>query len=796
MVQDVHRSLDTPNVPANSSEPEVSRAVSYEQPVSRNVTAHSAQLSLDLANVRFFGGNCSDQSEPTGLSRLFAEPSTPKPAEQEKYTLTTSAECSETATIRAEKGHLFVAQSLSEIENVRCHRFQFSQRLQSALSEQKTELQSEYEKETLELRQNFEALADERHDSSAQLHNIELLNMQDDHDAEVKDLRQDISGLRARLANKDKSLRSLNREVRSMKEQSSSNERQLQHKSQQFDQLLRAFHERESILQRQTAELYSLREQLGRRRPDHNRLLRHVQNENANVHRENAQLVRRYNGLLTRFNQLNSDRQDNEAQLDATRVTLQEREQAFETLNARYDYVVAEKARDFSWHVAHRVNPASMKPLPKETELAEATTGLRKKLEEQVQVSADLRRQLEAAQATRKARVKKLKRVVANQSQEKVILEMALSMAQDQRDHWAEQYHELAEAVASKFSFSSSARGLAERHLLLQETRFALESQLLESNLRGDRAVLECAIREQHEKIKLEKRDAEIAALTEKFEVMKQKFEYENGIALLYKDVIDREAPGLRARNSEVEKLLEDQIIRNVSANHRAVFDDLHRRIRDLEETNQWWQQSSNLQLQENGSVQSEFMVWTASTFFDLTNSRSWRDQRDTLQVENATLRERFFHELLLEPLVIPEGRLTSKQIEEEFILERITEFLAQWKITFSALPRTVIDNEAPPWEQLKASLSDDMAELTKKWIAQRDAEIASFQHQTSSIPDDHEWINDDEFEALWKGKGAQTGEELGNDGQLAAEEEPVYVRPIIAGSSWAGDIDPHEEDF
>ena len=608
-------------------------------------------------------------------------------------------------------------------------------------------MRSGFQKELSEQQGSLQALFDERHGSSAQLHEIEMLNLQDDHETEVKELKQTAEDLRARLVDRAKSLRTLRYETQSLRDQCSSTKHELQKKFDEYHQLLNAFQEVETLLQEKVEELYGIKGELARTRHAYQLSLRAAEVEAAERQSSHMDLSDRYNALLTGFNQLKSDRQANEAQLEGarrrlegTRAALQAQQKACEDLRARHDRVVAKKVKDFSWHVAHNANPLSMKPMNTEDEIAEATKQLRGRLEEEIQASADLRRQLDSAQATGKAKVKKLKRVLANQSQEKVILEMALTIAQNQRDHWAEQYDELAAAMARRLPFSSSFRGLAERHLALQETRFGLEAQLLEAKIRGDRATLECAVRKRHEGIKLEKRDAEIATWKHKHQVMKQKFEYENGMARLYKDVIDKEIPGLRSRNSQVERMLEDQITNNVQANHLAVLNDLHSRLHKLKETNQYWENEMSAFLQEYSALEIEWNMFSCSVFNDLTNARGWRNDRDRLELENVAFRERFSDELVNEPLAIPSERKTSNQIEEDFKLESIDDaLLKQFRFTWGALPKAIMERDAPPWEHIRFDMEKDIAEQKKQWIDQRDAMISSFKDENVQVPDDDE---------------------------------------------------------
>lgn len=749
-----------------------------------NQTRHIL-VSADLANIQFFDNNFCEESDSFCLSRLFAEPEPPQLL-QAKEVVAAPAEAA--PCVKVEADFVCRAQPQSEIDINRRNRYELARSLQAALAEQKASLRSDFEKELAEQQNQLEGLFEERHESSAQLHEIEMLNLQDDHDAEVRELKQTAKDLRARLAERSNTLRTLRAELRVLRDRYSTVENQLHQKSSEHDRLLQGLQERERLLQSRNEELHELREELARTRRGRDGSLDASQGPNAHLCRSHRELTDRYNGLLTGFNHLRSDKEDTEArlrttqdQLEAAQAALAEQEQACEDLRALHDHVVAEKVRDFSWHVAHGVNPLSMKPMLAEDQMAEATKQLREQLEEQIKLCADLQCRLEAAQAASKARFKKQKRVIANQSQEKVILEMALAIAQGQRDKWAEQYDEVAEAVTSKLAFSSFARGLAERHLALQKTRFALEVELLEAKIRGDRAVLECAIRERHEGIKLKKRDDKIAKLEFDLRIMKQKFESENGMVMLYKDVIDKEMPGLRQRNSQVERMLEDQITKNVSADHLAVYEDLHRRIHELEHTNAYWEQEMNTYLQEYGSLQTGWNIFTCSVLYDLCNARGWRNERDRVENENIALRERFADELVNEPLVIPEDRKTSTQLEDDFKLESIDDvLLEQYGLSWGAVPKKLMDREAPPWEHVKVDLDEDIAVQKKRWLEERDRLVASFKDGacgTDGMANDHEWIDSEaELEAAWKWKEAVvgSGEGEGSDGQSVRDNGPA----------------------
>lgn len=701
------------------------------------------------SSTTVFDANLSDESDSSSLSRLFAQPELPEVVERSSCL----AELNETGvSTTGVDGFVCLAQSSSEIEAVRRHRSRFAKSLEVALAEQKAE---------------FESCFEERYESSAQLHGIEMLNLQDDHEAVFKELKHTTKDLRARLVDRTKALRTSRAESRSLRKQCSTIEELLQERSTQRDQLLQAVQGRETLLQEKNEEVHGLRDELARTRQAHQLFLNASLVEDAELERSRTDLEDRYRGLLPGLNLLNVERQNSEAQLEATRrqletarAALQAQQEACEKIRARHDHVVAEKVRDVSWHVAHNSNPLAMKPMNTEYEIREATKQLRERLEEEIATSADLGRQREAAQAANKAKFKNFKRVMANQSQEKVILEMALAIAQGQRDHWAEQYDEIADAVASKITFSSFTRGLAERHLALQETRFALEAELLEAKLRGDRAVLDREIRKRHEVIKLGKRDAEIATLKHELQTMKQNFDNENGLVRLYKEIIDKEMPELQSRNSEVERMLEEQLRNNIGANHQSALDDLVDRLHKLEKTNRYWEREVDGYLQEFGYLQTHWNMFTCSVFFDLTNARTWRNDRDRLELENVALGERFADELMNEPLVIPEDRKTRQDIEDDFKLESIDDcLLKQFKFTWGAVPKVILGSQVPPWEHILAGLQGDIAAVNRQWMARRDALMASFEDGLVDMPSDHEWVGSGtELDAIWKREGQGNG--------------------------------------
>lgn len=648
----------------------------------RLIPAHGAQDSVIFANANFFEKEFADGLDSNDFLRLFDEPKL-LAATDEGQPLAVAKEGSLDGTFISDV--VYLAQPQRELEIIRRSRARLANYFEAAVAEQKADLLAGFMKQLAEQKDSLESCFEERYDSTAKLHDTNMLNLQDDHDAVVKDLKLKTKDQQARLAKGEKTIRDLKRELKSASEKSDLTKTVLQDRSRQCNQLLQVSQERETILQRQKEELHHLREELARTRRESEEFLRASQDGTARLHHSHGDLTDRYNALLTGFNHLNSNRQSTEArleivqgQLETSQAALQARNQDCEDLRARHDHVVAEKTQDFSWNIEQSGHPFAMKPTNLEDKIAEATEQLGERLQEQTAESADLRRQLESALATRKSRVKKLKRVVANQNQENVILEMALSIAQEQREHWAEQYDEIAEAVTSKLAFSSFARGLGERHLALQKTRFALEAQLLESKIRGDRATLKCEIQKRHEGIKLEKRDAEIAALRHQLGDAVLKYDNEHGMVIMFKDMIDQKMPELRDRNTEVERLLQDQITNNVHADHQAVFDDVRKRVLELEGINQFWEHEMNQSFQKHNALQTAWGFFSTTVYSDLTNARSWRNELDRVELENVTLRERFAAELLTEPLVIPEHRKTRQQIEDDFKLENIDDLLLE----------------------------------------------------------------------------------------------------------------------
>jgi predicted nucleic acid-binding Zn-ribbon protein len=750
------------------------------------VPAHSVQLSADFANDRFFLNLQGNQLKELGLSSLFNEPEWPETVKEDSSSSESNGASFEASSLFADDDGIYLAQPMAVIENSRRDRMQFAKRLESALTEQEAVLKAGFEKQLAKQQEALEVRFEESYASTAQLHEIEMLNLQDDHEAKVNELRQTLSEVRARLQERSTCLRRSRRDIQSLREEYNTIEEQLQERSGQCDQLLQAVQDRETVLQRQNEEVLSLRQELDRARQAQPLSVRASLAEAAALQRSHTQLTDRYNGLMTAFYQLKSERNRLEAQLEASQnrvrsvqAAIQHVQRQHDRMRARYDHAVCEAAKDVNWHVAWKTDPLAMKPMHTEDEIRGATVQLRQMLEAEIQSSADLRREFEATQLAKKNKVKKLKRVVGVQNQEKKILEMALTMAQDQRDHWAEEYREIAEAVTSRLHFSSFARGIAERHLHLQETRRTLEADLIEAKIRGDRAILECAIRKCHEAIKLEKRDAEIASWKQKHKVMKGQFDHKQSLAREYKRVIDKDMPDLRQRNSEVENLLADQIARNVHADHKAVFDDLHSRIRRLKVSKEYWEHEFDKQRLEHNTLQMEWNFFEVSTFNDLTNARGLRDARDKLEVENATLKERFADELLLEPLAIPDHRKTSKQIEDDFKLESIDNLLLkQWEFTFHSVPRAILEmRDVPPWEHVRVRISEDIEAQKARWIERRDRLVASF--RDGEEPDvfvEHELTDDEEEEedgeikpqpVVGTGKAKATGPRRGNDGQF-----------------------------
>jgi hypothetical protein len=783
MIQSVYGNLGTIDGLLSPSTDEANNHIPSDHRNSPTTPVYDTESSSDSTIAIGSEDTPAEESDHIDLPSLFAGSEVLEGTEATTF----FAERDRAAVdFMAEAGLVCTAQRQSEIYMIRRNRLRFSEYLVAALAKERDSLQVRFE---------------ESYDSTARLHEIEMLNLKDDHDAEVQDLKQTTKDLRRRLAAQEKSVRTLRRDKKSQSDHCRATETKLQERSgqggalraqlegrsMQRDQLLQSFQEREAVMQRQTEDLHDLREELGRTRRANETLSQASRNENANLRRSHAGLIDRYNILLTGFNEMNAHRQETEAQLEATQtqleakqVALREQRQELTNLRALHNHVVAEKVQDFSWHANNSMNALAMKPMNTEEEISEAAKQLRESFEEQIELSADLRRQLESAQASRKAKVKKLKRVVANQNQEKVVLEMALDMVKDQRDRRAVQYDEAAQAVASKLSFSSFARGLAERLILLQETRFALEAQLLDAKVRGDRAVLDGAIRKRHEVIKLEKRDAQITTLRQELGDLKEKLDNESDLTLLYKDVIDKEMPELRKRNSEVEGMLEDQVQNHVNANHQVAFDDLRRRNREFESMQQYWEHEMAAQLSKYQSLEATWGFFGCCVHSDLTNARSWRNDRDRLEVENVAFRERFADELRNEPLVVPEDQNTRQDLEDDFKLESINEcLLRQYGETWKAVPKELLDKCASPWEYIRVDLKEDFDEQKKRWLAERDALTASFENETLEIPNDHEWIGDpDEFEAMWKGKGKETGEGGGGDGQLIGVGGPAGRDP------------------
>jgi hypothetical protein len=510
----------------------------------------------------------------------------------------------------------------------------------------------------------------------------------------------------------------------------------MEEKASQCRRLVGSLQQRKSLLQQQTEQLHSLKEDLAAAQCRYGRCLLALEERNARHLRSHIDLTDRHSHLQSRFEDLNSYAKSKSILLNATQdrlqleqAALQKIEAAYKDLRVRHDYMVAEKARDYSWHVAKNANAWALRPMNVEDQIADATQDLRQRLEEQIETSIDLSRQLDSAKVSRKAKSKKLKRVISKQNQENAILEMALKMVQDQRDHWTEQYDQMIVASASKFTFQSYTRGIAERHILVQQRWMDLERQLVEATLRGNRAVLNCETHREHEIIKLKKRDDRIGDLQRKVEGMKHRLGYESSMALMYKETVEKEMPDLEARNREIEDLLRDQVENNSHTDHRALFTDLHSRLDQLKSINTFWEQELNLQLQEHSALKNDWNLFGANVQSDLAKARGWLRERDDLALENAAFRSRFRHELHAEPLEIPPSTCESStsgsrsdalaDVDAQK-LESIDDLLLkQFAYTFGSVPRSVVDETAPPWEWMRANAMEDMEVQRARWIAE-----------------------------------------------------------------------------
>ena len=307
-------------------------------------------------------------------------------------------------------------------------------------------------------------------------------------------------------------------------------------------------------------------------------------------------------------------------------------------------------------------------------------------------------------------------------SNENELLTNACNIAHEEKQLVSSEFSRLLSDLSGNIASSEVSRGLARDLQASFEARMALELALSDRSLQVARV-------ERHRKRQIndlraavQERDSELAELrlqVEESEHQKLSLEEE---AEFRRIQINETCPALEARIEELE--MEHKAVSNASSGQSTVIIDLSFRLKKQIEANEWYINLLGQKYCELQGVKLNCGLFAQSTRDDLIAAHGFRDERDIYLVEVLALRERFADQLLVEPLTVPAHLKTTLQIEAEIIADIDQRVIKQFKVTYGAVPREIIDPDCSPYEALKAEYLDKEREEA---LARRDVPRRSF---------------------------------------------------------------------
>jgi hypothetical protein len=596
----------------------------------------------------------------------------------------------------------FCAQSSAEIEMARRQRFAFAARLEAELNVQKESLEAAFEN---------------CYDTSDRLHEIDLLNLKEDHEAEVKELQGErdtafykIQALTAVQENHESEVRILDCRVFGL----------------------------EKVLQERTQEAENLRCHAKALWQENNNLLSEVgplrRVAQGHAHNQDVgqlqKLVEEKERIMSRLSFVETYRDALQVQstdlerryeeiCDAYEAVYQEKERAERQLAA----LVEEKSKDYSWHMQEKKCILALKSEDPEQAEANATAMARELYRRETVKVLSLRNELTEVCSTNEGQLRRQQQVINDLNEEVHVLTVALDISLNEKEELVKKYEELLTALESNVDISELARGLA------RDLRTALKERML-FGLAFLKAEIQVVRSEKHRRIQvcdfrdqLEEKNDDLVKLKEQLHEVEEKVSARDFVLVLRDDEINKTVPVLKNRILEVEQIME-LLALSAGQYQTQVITDLKDRLERQTRIAEWYENEFIKALHQKDGLKAEWDFYLGGAAHDLQLARGFRNERDALQIECLAMHERFADELLVRPLIVPEGMKTTNQIEDEQLANMHQGVLKQFLMTYKALPKWIVEPSCPGYEALRAEHMDPEKERLEK---EREATDRSF---------------------------------------------------------------------
>ena len=585
----------------------------------------------------------------------------------------------------AEPGQSHPTQRCEAIERVCRQRVIFEGHLKTELKLQK---------------ESLEAAFDKCYDTSDRLHEIDLLNLNDDHTAELRDVQEERDAALAEVKALTTNNRKLNLDVQRLDAHVLGLERLVEERTEERE----SFRCQAKFFWEESNELLS---ELGPLR------LEAVQKRTA-VRQERAQLAE----LTARNDQTMSQLTFAEAERDAFRIqntdlakqcqdvctAYEDERKEKECIRRQLTAIVDEKGKDFSWHMRENNCHLALKSEDPERAESNATAMAQELHKREAEKVLSLRARIAELDSTTEAGFKKQEQIIERLSEEASVNAMALEVSLNEQKELAKMYQELLMALGSDRDVSELARGLAhdlqkafEERALFGLALIKAEQELVKSDHLRKAQV--CDLKD----IVQDKED-EALILKEQVREAESKAFAQDFVLEARDDEIQKTVPELKDRIAELELIMEERAM-SASQYQTRVITDLKDRMEKHAQIAAFYEHHFVKTLFEMDNLKTEWSFYLGGTVNDVQLARSFRDQRDVLNIECLAMRERFADELLVQPLVVPETLKTRNEIEEEQLEDMHQGVLKQFLDTYKALPKWLVQPGCPGYEVLRVEV-------------------------------------------------------------------------------------------
>ena len=433
--------------------------------------------------------------------------------------------------------HSFSAQPFEELELLRHFRAIFAARLEAELEIQKASLEAGFEK---------------CYETSDRLHEIDLLNLKDDHEFEVKELREERDARSSEVAELTTHKQDLEGDVHASGAQVSGLESLLEDRTTEaetFQCHAKIFWEENNELISNLGQLRHAVQNCGARNQD----VAHAHEMTAKVEQFKSQL----SSAVAYRNALQLQITDLARRYEDVCGAYERGLKIGERVERQLAALVDEKSKEFSWHMQENRRHLVLKPEDEEAAESNATAVARELHRRETEKAGVLSDELAELRSTTEAQLKKQAQAILDLSELATANAVALDVSLDEKEVLAKKYKALLTAISVNSDLSELTRGLSYdlRTAFEQRTLFGLaflEAELQITKSEQKRRSQVCDLRDL-----LQEKEDHTASLKARLDEAESRSSVQEFILEARDDEIKKTVNELKDRILELEQMME-----------------------------------------------------------------------------------------------------------------------------------------------------------------------------------------------------------------------------------------------